>query len=178
MMMYHSIGLFKDQAPTIKDDCRHIILPCYYETKSHWCFIVADIHRQGGKHKVYMVDSATVFQKQHRMDLSNPTKQGSTWCNLVRHWIELRFKGPNKRCSFEVLDIKNQANDFDCGLLLCLLVWQFFQTREVQDLVKFPWKREFSHHYRLAVAHAISQQELVPIEQIVQAKQEALAQPK
>ncbi len=122
-----------------------------------------------------MVDSARVFQKQHRMDQTNGIRQGTTWCNMVRDWIGLRFDGPNKECSFEVLDIKNQGNDYDCGLLLCLLVWQFFQTREVQDLVTFPWKREFSHHYRLAVARAISLQELVPIEQIVRAKQEELA---
>ena len=122
-----------------------------------------------------MVDSARVFQKQHKKDLSNGTRQGTTWCNMVRDWIGLRFDGPNKECSLEVLDIKNQGNDYDCGLLLCLLVWQFFQTREVQDLVTFPWKRDFSHHYRLAVARAISLQELVPIEQIVRAKQEELA---
>jgi hypothetical protein len=73
------------------------------------------------------------------------------------------------------INIKNNDNNFDCGLLLCLLVWQFFQTQDVQDLVTFPWAKEFSHHYRLAVARAISLQELVPIEQIVRAKQEELA---
>jgi hypothetical protein len=57
---------------------------------------------------------------------------------MVRRWIELQFDDPNKKCSFEVLDIKNQDNNFDCGLLLCLLIWQFFQTRDVQDLMKFP----------------------------------------
>ena len=90
---------------------------------------------------------------------------------MVRDWIGNRFDGPNKQCSFEVLDIKNQGNDYDCGLLLCLLVWQFFYTLEVQDLVA---KKELSHHFRLAVPRAISLQELVPIDQIVQAKQEEL----
>ena len=146
--------------------------------KSHWCFILVDIHRQGGIHKVYMVDSARVFQKQHRKDLSNGTSQGTTWCNMVRDWIGNRFDGPNKQCSFEVLDIKNQGNDYDCGLLLCLLVWQFFHTREVQDLVTFPWKKEFSHHYRLAVARALSMQQLAPIEHVVRAKLKELASQK
>jgi hypothetical protein len=44
---------------------------------------------------------------------------------MVREWIAVTF-GPNEKCSFEVLKIKNQDNNFDCGLLLCLLVWQFF----------------------------------------------------
>jgi hypothetical protein len=93
---------------------------------------------------------------------------------MVRRWIELQFDDPNKKCSFEVLDIKNQDNNFDCGLLLCLLIWQFFQTREVQDLVKFPWTKEFSHHYRFALARAIFLQELGPIEQLVLEKKKVL----
>jgi hypothetical protein len=74
-----------------------------------------------------------------------------------------------------VLNIKNQDNNFDCGLLLCLLVWQFFQTQDVQDLVTFPWAKEFSHHYRFAVAQAISLKDLAPIDQLVQAKKKVLA---
>ena len=94
---------------------------------------------------------------------------------MVRCWIEHQFDRSNNHCSFEVLNIKNQDNNFDCGLLLCLLIWQFFQTQEVLDLVAFPWKKEFSHHYRFAVARAIFQQDLAPIEQLVQAKKEVLA---
>ena len=41
--------------------------------------------------------------------------------------------------------------------------------------MRFPWKKEFSHHYRLAVATAISMQQLGPIEQIVQLKHQELA---
>lgn len=94
---------------------------------------------------------------------------------MVRNWIGLSLNGANKQCSFEVLEIKNQGNDYDCGLLMCLLIWQFFQTQEVQDLVRFPWKKEFSHHYRLAVARALSMQQLAPIEQVVRAKLKELA---
>ena len=41
-------------------------------------------------------------------------------------WIELSYEGQKKECTFEVLNIKNQDNNYDCGLLVCLMVWQFF----------------------------------------------------
>jgi Ulp1 family protease len=85
---------------------------------------------------------------------------------MVKYWIRHRVNGKNK-CSFKVLDIKNQDNNYDCGLMLCLLIWQFFQNRDVKDLERFPSKKEFSHNYRLAVALALSMQQLEPIEHIV-----------
>ena len=65
-MMYHRIGLLKGLAPDIDKKENYIILPCYYERDSHWCFILVDINHQGGEHKVYMVDSARVFHRRHR----------------------------------------------------------------------------------------------------------------
>jgi hypothetical protein len=41
-------------------------------------------------------------------------------------WVGLFFEGKMKQCSFEVLNIKNQDNNYDCGLIVCLLIWQFY----------------------------------------------------
>jgi hypothetical protein len=160
MMKNYTMGIFENITPDIEESDKHIILPYFNEKHCHWCFIIVDINHQGEGHKIYIVDSVTSFQSQHRKEI---TKEGNTWCNMVRCWIEHQFDRSNNYCSFEVLNIKNQDNNFDCGLLLCLLIWQFFQTREVIDLVRFPWKKDFSHHYRFAVARAISLQELAPI---------------
>jgi hypothetical protein len=56
------MGIFTNLAPDIEDEDKYIILPCYNEKHSHWCFIIVDINRKGEDHKVYMVDSVTTFQ--------------------------------------------------------------------------------------------------------------------
>ena len=71
-------------------------------------------------------------------------------------WIELSFEAQDKECKFEVLNIRNQGNNFDCGLLVCLLIWQFYKTTDINDLVSFPWHANFSQHFRLAVARALA----------------------
>jgi hypothetical protein len=47
---------------------------------------------------------------------------GAVWSSIG---YDLRVDGPNNKCSFKVLDIKNQDNNYDCGLMLCLLIWGF-----------------------------------------------------
>jgi hypothetical protein len=93
MMKNYTMGIFNNIAPDIEDEDKYIILPCYNEKHSHWCFIIVDINRQGEEHKVYIVDSVTAFQRQHKKDI---TKPGSNWLNMIRDWIEHQFDGPNK----------------------------------------------------------------------------------
>lgn len=65
---------------------------------------------------------------------------------------------PETECQFKVLNVRNQGNNFDCGLVCCLLAWQFYETMEVRDLEmgRFPWRRELSHQYRFAIAYALA----------------------
>jgi hypothetical protein len=93
MMKNYTMGIFTNLAPDLEDEDKYIILPCYNEKHSHWCFIIVDINRKGEDHKVYMVDSVTTFQKQHIRDIS---KTENSWCSIVKKWIELEFDGPNK----------------------------------------------------------------------------------
>jgi hypothetical protein len=88
-----------------------------------------DICHEEGNPKVYMVDSVEYYQKQHKKALIPNNKepsQAATWNNTIMKWVSLAFEGEKKQCTFEVLKIKNQDNDYDCGLLVCLLIWQFY----------------------------------------------------
>ena len=76
-----------------------------------------------------MVDSVEYYQKQNKKALTPNNKgpsQAATWSNIIMKWVSHAFEGEKKQCMFEVLNIKNQDNDYDCGLLVCLLIWQFY----------------------------------------------------
>jgi hypothetical protein len=76
-----------------------------------------------------MVDSVEWYQKNHKKALV-PYEKGvslaASWSNAIMKWLDLFFEDEKKKCTFEVLNIKNQDNNYDCGLLVCLLVWQFY----------------------------------------------------
>lgn len=146
MMKYHekSDYMFKIIAPEIEEHNTHMIVPHYSEKEGHWNFIIVDLARTFGKPKVYLVDSVVYYQKQHKQQLIKKTNRGPSWCDVTKRWLRLQLKGSIKGWTFEVLPIKNQDNNYDCGLLVCLLIWQFYMTIDVKDVVSFPWHANYS----------------------------------
>jgi|LauGreDrversion4_2_1035121.scaffolds.fasta_scaffold62894_4 Ulp1 family protease len=135
----------------------HINFESKRDSADHWVLFVCDLKAQS----YFFVDSARSKESPpaHYLDKACDAVKQWTGKDIRRNWVTIKSDGPK------------QANDHDCGVILCICLYNYAKYYSSQAFT-FQWSSERSKYYRRLIACQLTSKDIYYESRLTMAKAE------